>query len=207
VRKELKIKKLKLKINRGFTMIELLIVIAVLGILAVAVLATINPIEQINRGRDTGSRSDTEQLLSAIDRYNATQGLWPWQATTVDSADIDWGPVSAIEDGANCSLLSKISDGPTSDADCTVGADEVKASFSKRLQANNYNALYMEYTNQTGNSVYVCFSPQSGAFKTEATTRCADAAHLPGDWPVEACGGCADLPGAIGKSDNCICLP
>jgi len=189
-------------------MIELLIVIAVLGILAVAVLATINPIEQINRGRDTGSRSDSEQLLSAIDRYNATQGLWPWQADTTDEATRDWGPVADIEDGANCSLLAKLSDGTTSDADCTVGADEVKASFSKRLQANNYNALYMEYTHQPGNSVYVCFSPQSGAFKTEATTRCTDDTHLPADFPkIEACGGCAALTGAIGKSANCICLP
>jgi prepilin-type N-terminal cleavage/methylation domain-containing protein len=48
----------------GFTMIELLIVIAVLGILAVAVLAQLTS-EQINRGRDTGSRSDAEQLISA----------------------------------------------------------------------------------------------------------------------------------------------
>lgn len=62
----------------GFTMIELLIVIAVLGILAVAVLAANNPIEQINRGRDTGSRSDAEQLLSAIDRYYAGKGYYPW---------------------------------------------------------------------------------------------------------------------------------
>ena len=188
-------------------MIELLIVIAVLGILAVAVLATINPIEQINRGRDTGSRGDSEQLLSAIDRYNATQGLWPWQADTADGADVDWGPAADVEDGTNCSLLAKLSDGPTSDGDCAAGADEIKASFAKRMQANNYNALYMEYTNQPGNSVYVCFSPQSGAFKTEATNRCADDTHLPGDWPTEACGGCAALAGAIGKSENCICLP
>ena len=65
-------------VQSGFTMIELLVVIAILGILAVAVLSAINPIEQINRGRDTGSRSDAEQLLSAIDRYNAFNGYFPW---------------------------------------------------------------------------------------------------------------------------------
>ncbi len=70
----------------GFTMIELLIVITILGILAVAVLSAINPIEQINRGRDTGSQSDAEQLLSAIDRYNAFQGYYPWQ---LDANDTD----------------------------------------------------------------------------------------------------------------------
>jgi prepilin-type N-terminal cleavage/methylation domain-containing protein len=68
----------------GFTMIELLIVIAVLGILAVAVLAAINPIEQIKRGKDTGSRSDAEQQISAIDRFYASQGYYPWMTGAAD---------------------------------------------------------------------------------------------------------------------------
>ena len=68
----------------GFTMIELLIVIAILGILAVAVLSAINPIEQINRGRDTGSRTDSEQLLTAIERFNAFQRYYPWQVGQAD---------------------------------------------------------------------------------------------------------------------------
>lgn len=76
----------KLHSQLGFTMIELLIVITILGILAVAVLSAINPIEQINRGRDTGSQSDAEQLLSAMDRYNAFQGYYPWQ---LEANDLD----------------------------------------------------------------------------------------------------------------------
>ncbi len=74
----------KIRQQLGFTMIELLIVITILGILAVAVLSAINPIEQINRGRDTGRQSDAEQLLSAIDRYNAFQGYFPWQIDAND---------------------------------------------------------------------------------------------------------------------------
>ena len=64
------------KIKKGFTMIELLIVIAILGILAVAVLSAINPLEQIRRGRDTGSRSDAEQLLNAVERYYSSRGYF-----------------------------------------------------------------------------------------------------------------------------------
>lgn len=62
----------------GFTMIELLVVISVLGILATAVLSAINPIEQINKGRDTGHRSDAEQLINAVDRYYALHEIYPW---------------------------------------------------------------------------------------------------------------------------------
>ena len=64
--------------SAGFTMIELLVVIAVIGVLAVAVLSSINPIEQINKGRDTRSRSDAAQLISAVDRYFAIHEKYPW---------------------------------------------------------------------------------------------------------------------------------
>lgn len=190
-------------INRGFTMIELLIVIAVLGILAIAVLATINPIEQINRGRDTGSRGDAEQLLSAIDRYNATQGLWPWQIDTDAEAGVVWGPATEVVDDDSCLLLDKLAQGGDS---CASGADEVKAAFTTRLNASNYNELYMEFTGSSGDSLYICFSPQSGAFETEATRRC-DVEGVPADYPATACGSCDALAGALGDSVNCICLP
>ncbi|MCX6726094.1 MAG: type II secretion system protein [Candidatus Shapirobacteria bacterium] len=185
-------------VTKGFTMIELLIVIAVLGILAVAVLATINPIEQINRGRDTGSRSDAEQLLSAIDRYNATQGIWPWQAIKSDDDAVVWQLVSALNDADNCPLLDKLAQGGGA---CTSGADEVKAAFTARLRGTTYNSLWMEYGGEAGNSVYICFQPQSGSFRTEAQRRCNEG--VPVDFPTGAdCATCISTPTAC-----YICLP
>jgi len=206
--------------SAGFTMIELLIVISILGILAVAVLSAINPVEQINRGRDTGTRSDAEQLISAIDRYNAFQGYFPWQEDA-DSTNlgVDNGSSAPLlidatnpkDDDAvkNCYVLDKLSDGTTfsSDAGC-VASDELKSSFVDRI-VNNSSARDMYIYNQgtSGNSTYVCFEPQSKAFYSEAEARCEDAAGagLPSDLSVAAK---AFLCSGYGSgSDVYSCLP
>jgi len=201
----------------GFTMIELLIVIAVLGILAVAVLAAINPIEQINRGKDTGSRSDSEQLLSAIDRNYASNGYYPWTvgATSANTAtyigasptftELDSATVTVGGDGEE--LLTNIATG---------GSSEVKQSFVTRITTTGYNYLQIYNDGDVTSSTYVCFTPKSASFREEAWTRCSNADHtglnasIPGDFPVDACpndGTCA----AAGTADDAvgcmICLP
>jgi len=160
---------------RGFTMIELLIVIAVLGVLAVAVLSAINPIEQINRGRDTGSRSDAEQLLSAFDRYYTTHQIYPWEdpEESPRRADVEWQKVDKDwmnNDGEN-TVLGLLSTG---------GTAELKASFVDRLDKlpEDYK-LYVHFSGNEDESVYVCFKARSGSFKKEALDRCD--AGLPSD--------------------------
>ncbi len=188
------------KSSLGFTMIELLIVISILGILAVAVLSAINPVEQINRGRDTGSRSDAEQLLSAIDRFNAFQGYYPWVASaqTVNTA-VAWTEVDAaspwysrtVTNGvSDCEVLAKLSGGMTGTTEPCDGTDELKLSFIDRITNSTYNSLYIYNHGDQGDSTYVCFLPKSGAFTTEAHKRCDDVAAnaAPADFPLaEAC--------------------
>ncbi len=186
-------------------MIELLIVIAVLGVLAVAVLATINPIEQINRGRDTSSRGDAEQLLSAIDRYNANKGLYPWQDVADDPAEIAWQPITStgpVSGTYACTLMEQLS--TTTNADC-AGTEEIKQSFVERVTNPKVNVLNIYKGPNSGDSVYICFNPQSKSFQKEADDRCAGGT-LPADFPVDACGNC---PVSLGNNPtkNCICLP
>lgn len=166
-----------LKIKAGFTMIELLIVIAVLGVLATAVLSAINPIEQVNRGRDTGSRSDAEQLLSAVDRYYAAQGYYPWQtgeadvahlATAWAAANIAWADTAAVP----VPVLTKLSSG---------GTAELKTSFITRITGTTYNPLYKYNHGGVGEATYVCFAAKSGSFKTEANKRCSATGLETGD--------------------------
>lgn len=190
--------------NAGFTMIELLIVIAILGILAVAVLSALNPIEQINRGRDTGSRSDAEQLLGAIDRFNAFQGYYPWQTGATDVNDAvawtSWDSNAALADGAAtpCPVAEKLSVAVV--GGCT-GTDELKVTYFSRIFDTGYNHMFIYNNGDQGDSTYICFAPKSKAFVTEAATRVAGV--LPSDYPTEASANVTDC----GADGNCVCLP
>ncbi|HEX9817680.1 MAG TPA: type II secretion system protein, partial [Patescibacteria group bacterium] len=173
------LKNLRFQANRirsqaGFTMIELLIVIAILGILAVAVLSAINPIEQINRSRDTGSRSDAEQLISAIDRFYAFNGYYPWQTGAADTTNIAlaWtafvDSTSFTDSGGSCKVAEKL--GTATTVGCT-GNDELKQSFLDRVSASSYNTLYVYNVGSQGSSTYACFAPKSNAFVQEVNQR------------------------------------
>jgi prepilin-type N-terminal cleavage/methylation domain-containing protein len=203
----------------GFTMIELLIVIAVLGILAVAVLAAINPIEQINRGKDTGSRSDAEQLLSASDRYYASKGYYPWTSGANSTNTMITGGAGAT---ATLTKLNSQTIQVGNDVEqilnnlSTGGSSELKASFITRISDPTYNFLSIYNNGGSGASTYLCFVPKSNSFKEEAWKRCSNAGHtglnasIPIDFPAAACpndGTCAQSTTADLAVGCYICLP
>ena len=193
--------------NKGFTLIELLIVITLLGILAVAVLSAINPVEQMNRSRDTATRSDAEQLINAIDRYYATVGYYPWMANAAsENTNLDWTEITAADqafgtDGQK--ILELLSAGASA---------ELKESYITRIISGGANPLYIYNKGEQGNSTYVCFNPASAAMGLEAYKRCSahpDYGDLPTDFPAEACPDtCTTAGSEANPPDNCFsCLP
>jgi prepilin-type N-terminal cleavage/methylation domain-containing protein len=62
---------------RGFTLLELIIVIAILAILSVAVILVINPAETLARARDSQRLSDLAAMKSAIGLYLAEDATSP----------------------------------------------------------------------------------------------------------------------------------
>jgi prepilin-type N-terminal cleavage/methylation domain-containing protein len=75
---------LKSKQQSGFTIVELLIVIVVIGILAALVITTFTGIQQ--RARNTERETDIKALHGQVEAYYAQNGRYPTLANLNDSA-------------------------------------------------------------------------------------------------------------------------
>lgn len=189
----------------GFTMIELLVVIAVIGVLAVAVLSSINPIEQINKGRDTRTRSDAAQLINAIDRYYAIHERYPWNVTVSDGyTSSDTSPsvlfTMGTVDGVGANAVITTTSGEWDYVDVLVSTAEVKEGYTNRLKDDNKQIVFKAAGyNET---MYACFLPTSNAFEQEAMENCADGITPDGIGTITTCEDDTDITAA-----NMICLP
>ncbi len=75
------LKKLLKQGKKGFTLIELLVVIGILGILAAALVATIDPFEQLNKAQDANVKNTMVEYLTANIRFYATHNAYPWNTS------------------------------------------------------------------------------------------------------------------------------
>lgn len=85
----------KLSVKRGFSLVEVLIVIAVIGILAGATIAILNPAVQIQKANDSKRKSDLVQIQKAFDTFYQDNGKYPDAANnkikSLDGNIADWG--------------------------------------------------------------------------------------------------------------------
>lgn len=77
----------KLQTKKGFTLLELLLVIALIAILASIVIIAINPAKQLAEGRNAQRRSDVNTILNGIYQYAIdNNGTIPGNASTTATA-------------------------------------------------------------------------------------------------------------------------
>jgi prepilin-type N-terminal cleavage/methylation domain-containing protein len=164
---------MKKYLSEGFTLVELLIVIALLGVIATIVIAAINPIEQANRAADAGMKADASQLVSALQRYYVAHGGYPWNDAACPSiGQCDNGSTSSPNDAYAWIDADNAGIGV-----CGVAATACKASATQGLLVSSLE-LQGAFTNKTwvgaattqlwvgkalgaSSSVFVCWAPKS----------------------------------------------
>ncbi len=153
-------KNLRKNIKSGFTLIELLVVIGILGVLAAALVATIDPFEQLKKAQDTNTTNALVEWLNATTRYYTTHSAYPWDTVANGGANCHAGAVPTGD-------VSLLSTGAMND--CTtalIGDNELKQAF-----ATSNNLKYIFITQEVANNQTVgCFNPSSKSILHNANT-------------------------------------
>jgi len=168
---------MKNTLSKGFTLVELLIVIALLGVIATIVIAAINPIEQANRAADSGMKADSSQIVSALQRYYTTHSQFPWNIGGALEVDDELAFISA--DDVSVGICGDIA------ANCKTSATKGELLNALELQNTFLNKSWINNSSNQGklwvgkaagasSSVFVCWSPKSNSNRqvliTSATT-------------------------------------
>lgn len=171
--------KISRAVSGGFTLVELLIVIALIAILSVAVLATINPIEQSNKARDAKFKNDSAEVLGALERYYASKNEYPWNSASFTGVNpfpslIVANTVLTLEGKDPRFGIMDVTGAP---AGLMIESSELKTSFGGKepfvATAAVTDQMYV-YHNGTDSS-YVCFCPKAKANRTapvSSTLKC-----------------------------------
>jgi len=89
---------------RGFTLIEVLVVIALIAVLAAITIIAINPQQNFQDARNTQRQSDATQILNAVTQYTAQQGNALLDLGTIPNCTP--GPAAAVGTGTGAVDLS-----------------------------------------------------------------------------------------------------
>ena len=170
--------------STGFTLIELIIGITILSLLAVALLAALDPVEQFNKARDTATRNTTMEIHNAMLRYSASKETYP---------------TLMISNRVNVTVL------PTILKDLT-DSGELKGNFvSAAGSALNQIAMFND-----GTTLKTCYTPRSKQFSQAANllrvTGTSNANYfMPSTFPTqEVAAGCA-IQGTTGRLGCVFC--
>lgn len=198
--------------SSGFTLVELLIVMALMGVLAVAVLSAINPLEQINRARDTGYKNDAEQLISGLDRYYTTQQALPWKTVGAGGNPVPalvWTSAASVNPAVGICTGTGCADGEL------ISAQELKPQFKGRkfiTTATANDKIYVGKGTNASDSIYACFVPLSNSERQKFSTlkTITSGGSMPATGMPAACSFTvmSDWVGCGGTGDCCyVCLP
>jgi len=114
----------KIKLNSGFTIIELLIVIAIIGILATMIIAGVEHMQ--TKSRDTRRIEDMNQISKALELYHVSYFKFPKSTDEIVLIGTDDVSTALIEEGT-ISSISK---------------DPLYPDYTYRYQTNSIGTSY-----------------------------------------------------------------
>ncbi len=143
---------LKNKNLKGFTLLEILLVVAAIAILSGIVIFAVNPTKTMSDSRNATRRSDIRSILSAIYQYNISKGgVFP--TAILVSTDCSSPALEICRTGAtSCAGLT----------DLNTDLVGIKAEFLPAIPVDPSSSLstngsgYSVYKNPTTNRITVC---------------------------------------------------
>jgi len=169
---------------RGFSLVEILIVEAIIAIIAVAVMGVIDPTEKYHRAADAVSKNDAAEVLNAYQRYSITRQSFPWMDVddwaTINSMDTAWFGRSDQSGAGLCGLVG--ASPPNSQCDnyaaypgLLIASNELKTAFlgkgytsitegDPKYDVNEMNYLWVDKKWVAAaqlDAIYVCYIPKA----------------------------------------------
>lgn len=171
---------MNIKKNNGFTLVELLIVIGLLGAIALIVISAINPIEQANRARDARFNADSSQIVSAVERYFAAHSSFPWMDCGVGCASWDTADDAFDFTGVGDIPVGLCGASPCATSGLLVTSNELKTEFLSRdfikkptdqtTGGQVDQKIFLGKGAGSSSSVYACFVPLAKSNREKAIT-------------------------------------
>lgn len=156
--------------SKGFTLIELLVVIGILGILSSALVATIDPFEQLKKGNDANTKNVAVEFLNANIRYYTTHNTFPWDTAANGGAACNGAAdptgLVALNDGTLGTCVTEL-----------IDEKELKTGFD--TATNILKEIYAKGS-IADKTLTVCFKPQSASQQKSAETKYCDGAGTAG---------------------------
>jgi prepilin-type N-terminal cleavage/methylation domain-containing protein len=131
--------------RKGFTLLEILLVIAAIGILAAIVLVAINPNRQLSQARNLVRQADINTIQKALEQYLIENGRYPTSVSTTPGYICNTGTEQTEVPATNCNER----------VDLRELVPNYIAAIPKDPQAAGSNTGYIVVTNPDNNRVSI----------------------------------------------------